>query len=158
MRSVSLHIPLPMVTPDHAYRVLGDFRRYPELTPAVNSVIVEPDPSGGCTSHWEVNFRRGVLRWSERDQFDPLARVLSYEQIDGDFLLFNGEWRVESDGGDGSIVTFSANFDLGIPSLAPILEPVAESALKENISLIVGGLFSTVPSQVSNQRELEPQP
>jgi ribosome-associated toxin RatA of RatAB toxin-antitoxin module len=158
MRSVSLRIPLPSVTPDDAYQILGDFRRYPELTPSVNSVVVEPHPAGGCTSHWEVNFRRGVLRWSERDTFDPDARVLSYEQIDGDFLLFNGEWRVDSDCGAGTVVCFSANFDLGIPSLASILEPVAESALKENISLIVEGLFSTGANQGMGQRKLEPQP
>jgi hypothetical protein len=38
-------------------------------------------------------------------------------------------------------VCFDGVFDLGIPSLAEFLEPVAADALVENISHVISGLF-----------------
>ena len=54
--------------------------------------------------------------------------------------MFEGTWQVETDG-DGSRVNFSANFELGIPSLATFLGPVAGQALRENILSVLTGFF-----------------
>jgi hypothetical protein len=47
---------------------------------------------------------------------------------------------MSADGG-GTLVRFDAEFDLGIPTLAAILEPVAEAALRGNILKILAGLL-----------------
>ena len=35
---------------------------------------------------------------------------------------------------------FSVDFDLGMPTLAPMIDPIAESTLRENVVAIVRGL------------------
>ena len=41
-------------------------------------------------------------------------------------------------------VVFTADFDFGVPSLASIIDPVAERVLVETITEILRGLFGTV--------------
>ncbi len=104
------------------------------------SVVVRPAADGGVESDWEVNFRSGVLAWTERDTVDAGARRIDFEQVDGDFVLFTGTWAVEPDGG-GSVVRFTASFDLGMPSLAPMIDPIAVRTLVDNVQAILSGLL-----------------
>ena len=92
-------------------------------------------------SDWEVNFRNGILKWQEIDRVDREARTMSFVQTEGDLAEFWGEWRVETDDGDTTI-HFHAAFDLGIPSLATMLDPVAERALRSNISELISAFAS----------------
>ena len=52
-------------------------------------------------------------------------------------------WRVAATE-EGTEIEFTAEFDLGMPTLADILDPVAESALRDNIILILAGLLGAV--------------
>ncbi|WP_327328172.1 aminotransferase class III-fold pyridoxal phosphate-dependent enzyme [Streptomyces sp. NBC_01210] len=87
--------------------------------------------------------------WTERDVFSPAELTLSFEQLSGDFETFEGSWRCEPAGtGAGTVVTFQATFDLGMPPLTAILDPVAESTLRNNVVRILWGLLGTVASVV----------
>lgn len=143
MRHVTVRVDASHVTPTKAYELIGDFARYPELTDAVKEVRIDPAAeTGGLISTWTVAFRNGLLSWTERDVWDTDARTISFTQLSGDFLSFEGVWRIaESGEPDGSRVTFDAAFDLGIPSLAELLDPVAEAALRDNIVRILGSLL-----------------
>lgn len=144
MPTVNLVLAAPDVEPAECYRRLADFARYPELTDAVRSVEVEPaGPDGAIRSKWTVLFRNGLLCWTEADVFDPVAQTISFRQLSGDFQAFEGQWSVRHRPA-GSAILFDARFDLGIPSLAPILDPVAESTLRANILTITRGLLGTV--------------
>jgi carbon monoxide dehydrogenase subunit G len=92
-------------------------------------------------SDWEVNFRNGILKWQEIDRVDREARTMSFVQTEGDLASFSGEWRVEGDE-DATTIHFRADFDLGIPSLATMLDPVAERALRSNISELITAFAS----------------
>lgn len=139
---MSVHVFITATTPvdpDAAFARLADYERYPELTSTV--LGVQLDRSGGqLRSAWRVTFRGGVLAWTEVDRVDPVARVLDFEQVDGDLDRFIGRWTVEPTV-DGSRIAFTAEVDLGIPSLAPIVDPIADAALRENIRTILEGLF-----------------
>jgi len=127
--------------PDEAFDRIRRFERYPELTTAVQEVSLEPAAADGSVlSRWTVHFRNGLLRWTERDSFVPETRTVVFEQVKGDFSVFTGSWRVLAVGA-GSEVVFDSAFDLGIPTLASILDPVAKSALRSNILLILQGLL-----------------
>lgn len=126
--------------PDESFRRLADFERYADYTATVRSVVVE-DRAGRPHSTWRVDFRGGILCWTERDDIDPVGRVLAFEQVDGDLERFVGRWVIEPEG-LGSRLTFSAELDLGIPSLAPIVDPVARQALDANMRTILRGLFA----------------
>ena len=143
MPTVNLVLTATEVDAAECYRRLSDFARYPELTDAVRSVEVEPGPNGAVHSRWTVLFRNGLLRWTESDTLDPVARTIAFRQLTGDFETFDGQWSVH-ERETGCDIVFDAHFDLGIPSLAAILDPVAESTLRANILTIVRGLLGAV--------------
>ncbi|MFJ9692878.1 type II toxin-antitoxin system RatA family toxin [Kitasatospora sp. NPDC101183] len=151
MPNVTIHVLAPAVAPAEAYRRISDFARYPELTETVKNVEVhEPEADGSVLSEWTVHFRNGLLKWSERDTFHPADMAISFEQTKGDFAEFGGDWRIEPDG-EGTLVRFVADFDLGIPTLAAILDPVAESALRTNILKILEGLLGEAQEIVADE-------
>lgn len=142
------------VEADEAYRRLVDFDRYPELTSTVRSVDVQPGESDDVVlSSWAVNFRGGILHWTERDRLDRSGRVLTFEQIVGDLDVFAGRWQVLPDG-VGCRVLFDAQLDMGIPSLAAIIDPIARNALQDNVLLILTGLLGQL--KTSTGEPLQP--
>lgn len=123
---------------------LCDFTAYPNMAPSVLSVTVEPvrDPGEGTQlTTWEVSFRGGVLSWSEYERIDPQRLEISFSQVEGDMADFEGSWEVTEDAGD-AVIGFRATFDLGIPTLADILNPVATRALEDNIEEIIEACVS----------------
>ena len=93
-------------------------------------------------STWEVTFRAGLLRWTEEDTFDPGALSITFRQLEGDAAVFDGSWKC-AEAAQGSEIVFYARLDMGIPSLADALEPIAARTLIDNIVSIVRGLFGT---------------
>jgi len=139
MPEVAVTAAVPGAAPDEVFAAVADFGSYAEHTDTVREVVVR-SAAGGVESDWEVNFRSGVLAWTERDTADPAARRIDFEQLDGDFVHFTGTWAVEPSG-DGAVVRFTASFDLGMPSLAPMIDPIAERTLVDNVRAILGGLL-----------------
>ncbi|MBQ0826564.1 type II toxin-antitoxin system RatA family toxin [Streptomyces tagetis] len=141
MPRVTLDAILPGTTDTGAvFTRLADFAAYPKYTDAVREVTLTGIEDGQVASHWSVNFRSGVLCWSEHDRIDPVALTIDFTQVEGDFDRFDGSWRVTA-AETGTRVRFTAAFDLGMPSLAAIIDPIACQALAESIGLILRGLF-----------------
>lgn len=141
MRSVTVNAVLLGRDSGEVFDTVADFARYPDLVDAVRTVSVEPtDEDGVLLSHWEVFFRNGILRWSERDRLDRAAQRIGFDQTVGDFDVFRGDWELRQLAGDTEVV-FHAEFDFGVPSLASIIDPVAVRVLTENMELILMGLF-----------------
>ncbi len=126
--------------PESVLRLVTDFERWPAASDSVRSVEVERQSDGSEISQWEVVFREGLLRWSERDWIDLGANRAVFELIEGDPHLFNGVWLVEPDDA-GSTLTFDAEFDLGMPSLAHVLDPIAVEAVEDAIGSVLRGLY-----------------
>ena len=144
MPNVVVRMLAPYVAPAEAYHRISDFARYVELTDAVREVVMHPpELDGRLVSEWTVRFRKGLLWWTERDRLDPVNRTIDFEQLSGDFASFTGSWRVEPADG-GSEIIFEAQFDLGIPTLADLLDPVASSTLCANIVVILRGLLGEI--------------
>lgn len=151
MRIVSLRIHVPQKSAAEVYETLADFSRYPELSDAVQDVVVTEVSDNVTISRWEVTFRAGLLRWTEEDQFDRDALTITFRQLEGDVALFDGTWAC-SDAEGGSEIAFDARLDMGIPSLADALEPIAVRTLIDNTVSIVTGLVGSaalVSSDVS---------
>ena len=139
MRTVRLRLHVPHKSADEVYATLADFERYPELSDAVQSVAVTRVSENLTVSRWDVTFRAGLLRWTEEDTFDPSALSITFRQLEGDIALFDGTWQC-IDAAPGSEIVFSARLDMGIPSLADALEPIAVRTMTDNIVAIVRGL------------------
>ena len=140
MRTVLLRLHVPDKPASDVYQTLADFERYPDLSDAVRSVAVTEVSQNVTVSQWEVTFRAGLLRWTEEDTFDPGALTITFRQLEGDAAVFDGSWQC-LDAGPGSEIIFAARLDLGIPSLADALEPIAARTLTDNIVSIVRGLL-----------------
>jgi ribosome-associated toxin RatA of RatAB toxin-antitoxin module len=139
MRIVRLRLHVPDRSASDVYATLADFGRYPELSDAVRSVAVTEVSENFTVSQWEVTFRAGLLRWTEEDTFDPVALSITFRQLEGDAAVFDGSWECAG-AAQGTEIVFSARLDMGIPSLADALEPIAVRALTDNIVSIVRGL------------------
>lgn len=142
MRTVRLRLHVPHKPASDVYATLADFERYPELCEAVQSVAVTAVSENRTMSRWEVTFRAGLLCWTEEDVFDPGALSITFRQLEGDIAVFDGSWKCV-DTAQGSEISFSARLDMGIPSLADALEPIAVRTLIDNIASIVRGLVGS---------------
>ncbi|HEY0698836.1 MAG TPA: hypothetical protein VGD43_13615, partial [Micromonospora sp.] len=69
--SVIVHALLPRADAKEAFDRLADFAAYPEFTDTVRTVGVTRVSPTQVESKWEVNFRKGILIWTERDEIDP---------------------------------------------------------------------------------------
>jgi ribosome-associated toxin RatA of RatAB toxin-antitoxin module len=142
------------LAPAAVYGRISDFKRYADLTTTVREVLVHPaDPDGSVVSDWTVRFRNGLLCWTERDTFDPERLAIHFDQLAGDFERFSGDWLV-TPADTGSHVVFDAVFDLGMPTLADILDPVAAATLEDNILVILRGLLGDVERIEGDRLEL----
>jgi len=139
MRTVRLRLHVPHESASDVYAALADFERYPILCEAVQSVAITEVSENLTVSHWEVTFRAGLLRWTEEDAFDSDALTITFRQLDGDIAVFDGSWQCVA-AAPGTEVLFCARLDMGIPSLADALEPIAARTLIDNIVSIVRGL------------------
>lgn len=149
MRAMEVSRRIDRVRALDAYHRLADLAAYPSYTEAVRHVHVRTHDGRRSISAWEVDFNQGILRWTEEELFDPEGRRIRFRQLEGDLEAFEGEWLVEEEG-DGTRVLFRARFDLGVPTLSDMLDPVAEQALRDNVDLILTGLArsdrSTAPA------------
>ncbi|MFD4457967.1 type II toxin-antitoxin system RatA family toxin [Nocardia sp. NPDC058480] len=144
MPTVSLSRRIENIDADTVFAQLKDLDSYPHIADGVQQVEVTWDADGGAaTSDWEVRFRDGSLRWTERDLFDTAARTYSFVQVAGDLVAFEGRWEVAADGAD-AVVSFDADFDLGMPSLAAMLDPIATRALHDNIDELMTAISASV--------------
>ncbi|MBB5152503.1 SRPBCC family protein [Saccharopolyspora phatthalungensis] len=101
-----------------------------------------PQITSGVRPRW-LEFRTGTLRWNEEiSSVRPESRI-RFTLTDGDFAEFSGAWTLSQVGDDVS-VAFEADFDFGLPSMAGILDPIAETAIKETISRAVAGMLPRV--------------
>ena len=120
------------------YHVLSDLERHAECAEAVRALSVIERTEVRLVSSWDVDFHGGVLRWTEEDLLDPASHVMRFRQIEGDAEHYAGEWGARDEDG-GCVLWFSAEFDLGIPSLDMTLGPIGEAALRQNVRSIVTG-------------------
>ena len=67
---------------------------------------------------------------------------MSFHRLEGDFKEFRGQWRVDQRGADCA-VDFTVDFDLGLPALRAVLEPIAAKSLRTNLSAVLRGLFGS---------------
>ncbi|MCY0919405.1 MULTISPECIES: type II toxin-antitoxin system RatA family toxin [unclassified Streptomyces] len=127
---VNLPIKAPAADAWRAVTRLEDYAAYMENVESVT--VLGASESGTRTSEWSVLLKGSVLEWVEEDELDEEKRVMSFSQVSGDLDEFTGYWRVDDRGDGTSVVVFSVDFEIGIPLLADMLNPVAAKALREN--------------------------
>jgi ribosome-associated toxin RatA of RatAB toxin-antitoxin module len=143
MGKLDVSVLVPGMDARAAFDRVSCFEDYPAHADAVRRVEVLEKDATSITSSWEVNFRRGILCWTERATFHPEAGTIRFEEVEGDVDAFSGYWSVQAEG-TGARVRFLVEFDVGVPTLEHILDPIAEEALYDNVVSILRGLLGEV--------------
>lgn len=144
----------PSLGVDEAFDQVRDFDRHALLSDAVRSVTMQEQPDGTMVSHWEVNFRKGILIWSEFDEFDFAAHTLRFRRRDGDPEALEGSWTVrEGPSGQGCVISFEAEFDIGMPTMREMFEPLAARTMQDNIVRTMRGVFGDAVEITSTQED-----
>jgi len=127
-----------------ALALVADYRRWPAASAAVRSVEVEVDPldASASISRWEVSFRGGLMRWTERDVLCAGALEQRFSLVEGDPQDFTGAWTAAAREEGGCTLRLAGEFDLGMPSLRHVLDPIAIEALEDAITDVLESLFS----------------
>jgi ribosome-associated toxin RatA of RatAB toxin-antitoxin module len=143
---VSLSIGVPA---QEAWSTVIDVESYPECMDVVRSVEILADLGGNRRrTGWSVLLRGSVLEWVEQEYLDHDAMVITFEQQSGDLEQFSGGWSVRPAAVDRCEVTLHVEFDIGIPLLADMLNPVAEGALRDSAKAMLLGLEHRIVGSV----------
>jgi len=126
---------------DRVWTVLLDCEAFPSYMDEVVSVEIAEDHGDRRVSRWAVLLKGSELEWEESETIDHARRRIEFVQTEGDLAYFKGHWQVSADG-DKTAVELHVEFDIGIPLMADMLNPVAARALEDNSAAILAQLGS----------------
>jgi|SRR3954447_10873864 len=118
-----------------------DVERYPDTMANVRWVeIREVESPELRRTAWSVTLKGSILEWEEREHLDHDRHVVEFHQLKGDMEVFTGSWVLEERAPDLTHVRLDTEFEIGIPLLADMLNPVAQRALRENSAEMLRGV------------------
>ncbi|MGA2736899.1 MAG: SRPBCC family protein [Bryobacteraceae bacterium] len=122
------------------FPLLCDMEQYPKYSDTMLNLKVAGTENGTAVSTWTVRFGQGTATWTQEDSFDRGAATIRFKRLSGDIQDLTGAWVVQGSE-EGCTLQFTADFDIGMPALAEIIEPMIETMLRDNISAILKGLL-----------------
>ena len=128
---------------DRVWGSILDVDQFPESMSSVRSVRLVYDSPTVRRTAWTVELKGSILEWEEEDQLDHATRTLQFRQLSGDLDVFEGRWVVEELGPGRALVHFAVTFEIGIPLLAEMLNPVAVQSLGANCVEMLQGIERT---------------
>ncbi len=135
---------------ENVWNTLRAVERYPLLMDPVKSIVVVEKGENFAISEWEVVLKGSLLKWLERAEFFPDEYRIQYSQVDGDLQWLRGFWKLRSLSPDVTEAILEIDFEIGIPILQDMLNPIAERALGENARLMLLSLESERQALVSS--------
>jgi len=122
--------------PATVWQAVKDIEAFPDYMDVVRSVRVDEWTGGRRVSSWSVLLKGSILEWQEEELIDDDSWTIEFRQLEGDLAYFNGQWTVTEEDGR-TVVRLEVDFDIGIPLLAEMLNPVAVRALEDNSAEIL---------------------
>jgi ribosome-associated toxin RatA of RatAB toxin-antitoxin module len=138
------------VPAERVWTAMLDIESFPDYMPNVlrTEVVSLGDDGTRRVSAWSARLKGSVLEWVEDEHIDHGRRCIEFTQIDGDLDVFQGTWQVVDGESDGeTTVRLQAEFEIGIPLLADMLNPVAARALRDNQEQMLRSLEARVLSR-----------
>jgi ribosome-associated toxin RatA of RatAB toxin-antitoxin module len=130
---------------ERVWNTVLDVESYEESMDNVRWVrLVGPDDKHTRRAEWSVLLKGSILEWEEEERLDHGAHKVVFKQLRGDLEFFDGYWTLEELGRHETRAHFEVEFEIGIPMLAEMLNPVAQRALEENGVEMLRGLERSV--------------
>ena len=131
------------------WEAINDVESYPRLMDHVHSLSVVEEAADHRLVAWDVEIKGCRMRWVEREEAHPEQYRLDYRAVEGDVAEFSGYWQLEALGETTTRATVLVNFEIGIPLLSDMLNPVAKRAIEDNSRRMlqsIGAHLATVPA------------
>lgn len=138
---VELEIAAPV---ERVWKTVLDVERYSDSMSNVRWVRLVEDGAERRRTAWSVVLKGSILEWEEQEEIDAEARVIRFHQLEGDLDVFDGHWTVEESEAGRARIRFEVEFEIGIPLLADMLNPVAKRSLAENCTEMLLGIERSV--------------
>ena len=129
------------------WELVKNIEDYPRFMQPVKEVTVLSRSGDVVDAEWEVELKGSLLRWSERETAHPADYRIDFVQIDGDLEKFEGHWDLQAISENVTEVELQVDFEIGIPTLRDMLNPVAEKALRENSITMLRAFAHDLESQ-----------
>src|SRR5690242_18902055 len=112
---------------DRVWDAVLDIERYPAVMDNVRWVEVR-GMEGDSVRHsaWSIILKGSILEWEETDHIVRDGYEIVFAQTAGDLEVFDGKWSLTVLEPELTKVTFDVEFEIGIPLLADMLNPVAK--------------------------------
>ena len=135
---IDLEIQAPV---DRVWETIIDIEHYQDSMDSVRSIEIVKELNEHLRRvAWSVLLKGSILEWEEEERIDPEAYTVSFKQLRGDLEHFDGRWALEATSPERTKVVFEVEFEIGIPMLAEMLNPVAQRSLKENCTEMLQGI------------------
>jgi ribosome-associated toxin RatA of RatAB toxin-antitoxin module len=134
---VDERLPIPV---QRSWELINRLESYVDAMEHVRSLeVLERGPHHRVTA-WEVDLKGCVMRWVEHEELDAQRYRIEYRQVEGDLERFDGYWQLDPLTDDTSRVVLSVRFEIGVPMLSEMLNPIAERAVGENSRAMLASL------------------
>lgn len=114
------------------WALIADVESYSTYMEPVQSVRTLQRQENSCLVEWEVLLKGSLLKWTERETRMPERQRIEFVQTEGDLEVFRGFWQLEKIADRVTKARLCIEFEIGIPMLRDMLDPVAERALRDN--------------------------
>jgi ribosome-associated toxin RatA of RatAB toxin-antitoxin module len=136
--ALNLDIRAPLAT---VWNAVLDIERYPELMTNVVSVEIEEwETPATRRTQWAMIIKGATLVWRDRECIDHHEHTVRFRQVSGDLERFEGAWQLTAEGAELTRTALTISFEIGIPLLADMLNPVAKRALYDNAKEMLEGV------------------
>lgn len=99
----------------------------------------------GSVSRWGIEVHGCPLGWVQEERIDRSAMTFSFDGREGDFDYLSGLWRIEPED-EGSLLSFEARWDLGVPIVEDLLGNSVEVQLRQAVLRLMEGIRQDVES------------
>jgi len=118
------------------WRTLTDIERYPEHMTDVREVQVLEEDGNRRVSRWTVLFKGSDMTWTEEETLEQDQMVMRFRQTQGDLAAYHGHYRLSVED-DRTRLDMHVEFDIGLPEMAAMLDPIAIESYKESFAQVV---------------------
>lgn len=126
-----------------AYEIAKNMEEYPKFMENLESVTVVERGPGYTITDWVSLVDGRVFKWQEKDIFDEEKMLITYKQTAGDLKKFEGQWSFTEEQ-DGTKITLTVDFEMGIPMLSALLNPILKKKLKSNCDAMLEAIKKKV--------------
>ncbi|MBN1578773.1 MAG: hypothetical protein JW913_19575 [Chitinispirillaceae bacterium] len=120
-----------------AWNHIVDFSSYHKIIPQVDIIRIHEKNARHLRSEWFITLDGAPFSWIEIDTLQEERFFLQSEAVSGDFDILKGDWKIEDRKTGGINLSFSLEYELGIPVIEENCGDILEAKLQRYIDTLV---------------------